>query len=214
MLAVSDTGIGMDETTLRRALEPFYTTKPAGKGTGLGLAQIYGSARQAGGTVRIKSTVNVGTTVRVLLPTTDLPIAASLHGEESTSNLPQRTKILLVDDDDTLRDLVASALRASGQIVTEAPDGHTALKMLANELPDIAVIDFAMPGMNGAVLASHVAERWPALPILFASGLADTQAIERVLGKGSNIVQKPFRIDELLKAVGDLLESKAQPQTN
>lgn len=210
-LAVSDTGVGMDETTVRRALEPFYTTKPAGKGTGLGLAQIYGSARQAGGTVRIESTVGVGTTVRVLLPVTDLPMANGLQGEDPTPNLPQRTKILLVDDDETLRDLVASALRASGQIVTQAPDGLTALRMLANELPDVAVIDFAMPGMNGAVLASHIAERWPDLPILFASGLADTQAIERVLGKGNNIVQKPFRIDELLKAVGDLLESKAQP---
>jgi len=210
-LSVSDTGIGMDETTLRRALEPFYTTKPAGKGTGLGLAQIYGSARQAGGTVRIESTVNVGTTVRVLLPTTVLPIADGLHDDDATPNLPQRTKILLVDDDDNLRDLVASALRASGQIVTEATDGPAALKLTADEMPDIAIIDFAMPGMNGAVLASRMAERWPDLPILFASGLADTQAIERVCGKGAKIVQKPFRIDELLKAVGELLESKDHP---
>ncbi len=210
-LAVSDTGVGMDETTLRRALEPFYTTKPAGKGTGLGLAQIYGSARQAGGTVRIESTVNVGTTVRVLLPITVLPIADSSQGEDAAPNWLQRTRILLVDDDETLRDLVASALRATGQIVTEATDGPTALKMLADEMPDIAIIDFAMPVMNGAVLASHIAERWPDLPILFASGMADTQAIERVSGKGAHIVQKPFRIDELLKAVGDLLESKVQP---
>ena len=210
-LSVSDTGIGMDETTLRRALEPFYTTKPAGKGTGLGLAQIYGSARQAGGTVRIESTVNVGTTVRVLLPSTVLPIADGSLDEEVTPNLPQRTKILLVDDDDTLRDLVASALRASGQIVTEATDGPTALKMLADNMPDIAIIDFAMPGMNGAVLASRMAERWPNLPILFASGLADTQAIERVSGKGAKIVQKPFRIDELLKAVGEMLEPMDHP---
>lgn len=210
-LAVSDTGVGMDETTLRRALEPFYTTKPAGKGTGLGLAQIYGSARQAGGTVRIESTVNVGTTVRVLLPITVLPIADSSQGEDVAPNWRQRTRILLVDDDETLRDLVASALRATGQIVTEATDGPTALKLLADEMPDIAIIDFAMPVMNGAVLASHIAERWPDLPILFASGMADTQAIERVSGKGAHIVQKPFRIDELLKAVGDLLESKVQP---
>lgn len=209
-LAVSDTGTGMDETTLQRALEPFYTTKPAGKGTGLGLAQIYGSARQAGGTVRIESTVNIGTTVRVLLPVTDLPVAGSLQDEDTSAHLPERTKILLVDDDDTLRDLVVSALRATGQIVTEAPDGPTALEMLESDMPDIAVIDYAMPVMNGAVLASHIAKRWPDLPILFASGLSDTQEIERVMGKGTIIVQKPFRIDELLKAVGDLLESKAQ----
>lgn len=213
-LSVSDTGTGMDETTLQRALEPFYTTKPAGKGTGLGLAQIYGSARQAGGTVRIESTVNIGTTVRVLLPATDLPVASGSQGKDETAHLSERTKILLVDDDDTLRDLVVSALRASGQIVFAAPDGPSALELLESDMPDIVVIDFAMPGMNGAVLAARIARRWPGLPILFASGLSDTQEIERVMGKGTVIVQKPFRIDELLKAIGELLESKEQSQKN
>jgi NO-binding membrane sensor protein with MHYT domain/nitrogen-specific signal transduction histidine kinase/ActR/RegA family two-component response regulator len=207
-LSVADTGIGMDETTLRRALEPFYTTKPAGKGTGLGLAQIYGSAKQAGGTVKLESAVGVGTTVRVLLPTTYLPVNNGEIGTEEAVRLCERTRILLVDDDETLRDLVATALRAHGHIVSEAPDGGTALEMLSADIPDVAIIDFAMPGMTGATLATHIAKRWPTLCVLFASGFSDTAAIERAVGKGAKIVQKPFRVDELLKAVGELLSSK------
>lgn len=210
-LTVSDTGTGMDETTLRRALEPFYTTKPAGKGTGLGLAQIYGSARQAGGTVRLESIVNVGTAVHVLLPATHLPVASDPDSSEGAAKLRGPTKILLVDDDDNLRELVASALTAHGHIVAEAADGPTALDVLAADLAHIAVIDFAMPGMNGAVLATYIAERWPDLPILFASGFSDKAAIERAAGKGARIVQKPFRIDELLAAVGELLDATDEP---
>lgn len=213
-LTVVDTGMGMDETTLRRALEPFYTTKPAGKGTGLGLAQIYGSAKQAGGTVRLESTFGVGTTVRVLLPTTDLPVAANAQWEAGTAKLRERTKILLVDDDETLRALVASALSSRGHTLFEAADGATALNLLANNTADIAVIDFAMPGMNGALLATHIAERWPNLPVLFASGYSDTEAVEHAVGKGAKIVQKPFRIDELLTAVGELLDTNHSPHTN
>ena len=213
-LAVADTGMGMDETTLRRALEPFYTTKPAGKGTGLGLAQIYGSARQAGGTVRLESTIGVGTTVRVLIPTTQLPVAQGPAGQSGAVTLREPTRILLVDDDDTLRELVASALSANGHILVEAADGATALELLASHVVDIAVIDFAMPGMNGAVLATLIAERWPGLPVLFASGFSDTAAIERAVGKGARIVQKPFRIDELLAAVGDMLDAAQQPQAS
>ena len=211
-LTVSDTGTGMDETTLRRALEPFYTTKPAGKGTGLGLAQIYGSARQAGGTVRLESILNVGTTIRVLLPATNLSVASDSDGDEGTVRLRGPTKILLVDDDDNLRDLVASALAAHGHIVAEAADGSTALDLLAADMAHIAVIDFAMPGMNGAILATHIADRWPELPILFASGFSDTAAIQRAAGKDARIVQKPFRIDELLAAVGDLLDANEKSQ--
>jgi NO-binding membrane sensor protein with MHYT domain/signal transduction histidine kinase/ActR/RegA family two-component response regulator len=213
-LAVADTGTGMDETTLRRALEPFYTTKPAGKGTGLGLAQIYGSARQAGGTVRLESTIGVGTRVRVLIPTTQVPVAPGPAGHGGEVTLREPTRILLVDDDDTLRELVASALSANGHILVEAADGATALELLASHAVDIAVIDFAMPGMNGAVLATLIAERWPGLPVLFASGFSDTAAIERAVGKGARIVQKPFRIDELLAAVGDMLDAAQQPQAS
>lgn len=200
-ITVRDTGTGMDEETLRRAMEPFFTTKPVGKGTGLGLAQIYGSARQAGGTVRIESRLGNGSIVRVLLPCTDREVPSAAPTTEAGGIRVTSASILLVDDDDVLRNMVASALDVQGHHVIQASDGPSALEALAIALPDIAVIDFAMPGMNGAELARHINERWPSLPVLFASGFADTDAIEAAVGRTVTILRKPFRVDELLSAV-------------
>ena len=203
-LRVADTGTGMDETTLLRALEPFYTTKPAGKGTGLGLAQIYGSARQAGGTVRLESELNVGTVVRVLLPITDRAVERLSTDGNTPKAVQRRVTVLLVDDDHALRDLVASALEAHGHEVIAVPDGPTALSTLEASMTDVAVVDYAMPGMTGAALAGEIIKRWPNLPILFASGFSDTAAIESAIGNAP-VLKKPFRIDELLHAVEGLL---------
>jgi CheY-like chemotaxis protein len=196
----------MDEPTLRRAMEPFFTTKSVGKGTGLGLAQVYGSARQAGGSVRIESVAGTGTTVRVLLPCTDRRPHAAAPAASSRENLLRGSlNILLVDDDQDLRNLLAGALQEQGHQVTEASDGASALTALAGELPDIAVIDYAMPGMNGAELALHIAERWPGLPVLFASGFADVEAIEAAVGSTARVLRKPFRVDDLLLALDEAL---------
>ncbi|RYE00751.1 MAG: response regulator [Sphingomonadales bacterium] len=200
-ISVRDTGMGMDEAVMRRAMEPFFTTKPVGKGTGLGLAQIYGSARQAGGAVRIESAAGQGTTVRVLLPCTDrLPApSAAIAPDSNVAREPAR--VLLVDDDEDLRQVLASALAAQGHIVTEARDGLSALAALKADLPDIAVIDFAMPGMNGAELAKRIGKKWPGLPVLFASGFADTDAIEAAIGGEARMLRKPFRVEQLLTAI-------------
>lgn len=208
-LKVADTGTGMDETTLQRALEPFYTTKPAGKGTGLGLAQIYGSARQAGGTVRLESELNVGTAVRVLLPITDRAVERPLCPGEAQQTARRPVTILLVDDDHALRDLVASALEAHGHSVVAVADGPTALSKLEASMFDVAVIDYAMPGMTGAALAGEIINRWPNLPILFASGFSDTAAIESAVGNAP-VLKKPFRIGELLHAVERLLDRASE----
>lgn len=209
-IMVRDSGTGMDEVTCRRAMEPFFTTKAVGKGTGLGLAQIYGSARQAGGTVRLESMLGEGTTVRVLLPcTTRQPLAALPATVSSLVADAAALKILLVDDDDSVRTIVAGALENHGHYVVEANDGANALAILADQAFDIAIIDFAMPGMNGAELADRIAKQWPTVPVMFASGFADTDAIDSVMGRDAVMLRKPFRIDEMLAAIDRLLRSKS-----
>ncbi len=206
-IVVTDTGMGMDETTLQRAMEPFFTTKPVGKGTGLGLAQIYGSARQAGGTVKLASQPRRRPTVRVLFPYTDREPQLNAGATPLEIAASKGERVLLVDDDQDLRQVMRSALEAQGYCVTEAPNGELALAELETEMADVAVLDFAMPGMNGAELAKRIAVRWPTLPILFASGFADTTAIESAAGTKVTLLQKPFRIDELLHAISDLLRT-------
>ncbi|GGD45718.1 MHYT domain-containing protein [Aurantiacibacter arachoides] len=198
-LAVRDTGVGMDEVTLRRAMEPFFTTKPLGKGTGLGLAQIYGSARQAGGTVRIESEEGVGTVIRVFLPCTDRKPKRPASGitSDETDMALGSLHVLLVDDDDHLRSVLVQGLNDQGHRVSAASNGKEALLILETETPQVAVLDFAMPDMNGAVLAEQIAARLPHLPIIFVSGYADTSAIKNAAGENASILQKPFNLDQL-----------------
>jgi CheY-like chemotaxis protein len=205
-IAVRDSGTGMDEATLRRAMEPFFTTKGVGKGTGLGLAQIYGSARQACGTARLKSILGEGTTVRVLLPCTAMVPATAPEPVSPDQGLKAGAiRILLVDDDPSVRNILATALKDHGHAVVESEDGGAALAVLKTEAFDVAIIDFAMPGMNGAELARHIARDWPAMPFLFASGFADTDAIEAAIGDDAIILRKPFQLDELLSSLGRIL---------
>lgn len=202
-LTVRDSGLGMDEDTLNRAMEPFFTTKPVGKGTGLGLAQIHGSARQAGGTVRIESELGVGTTVRVYLPCTNEKPTQPLGRMASEENERKLTPlhILLVDDEDHLRSFLEEELKDHGHSVSAAPDGMAALSILETETPDITVLDFAMPGMNGAVLAEQIAARLPSLPMVFMTGYADTAAIKTAAGEDAIILQKPFDVSQLISAL-------------
>ena len=208
-LTVSDTGFGMDEPTLRRAMEPFFTTKPLGKGTGLGLAQVYGSARQSGGTARIDSEVGQGTTVRVLLPRTEA--AAEEPGRSDAAAracFAPGTTVLVVDDDDDLRGVLVNSLDALGYRPTEAADAASAITMIEKRCPDVMVVDFAMPGMNGAELARIVGERWPGIAVVLASGYADSDAVEKAVGQGVKVLRKPFRIDELLGAVAETIRNR------
>ena len=201
-ISVRDTGIGMDEATVHRATEPFFTTKPKGKGTGLGLAQIYGSARQSGGAVRLESAPGAGTTVRVLLPCTKrLPAGAESvdFAPIAVDGLPR--DLLIVDDDNDHRGILVKGLESLGLRVTEAVDGLAALAALEAKLPELVLLDFAMPGINGAEVARKVRQRWPSLPIVFISGFADTQAIKAAVGEQASILHKPFRMAELLQAI-------------
>ena len=206
MIAVTDDGSGMTPEVRDRAFEPFFTTKPVGKGSGLGLPQVYGFAKQSGGGVAIETRPGEGTSVRVYLPRAE-ESRRTAHPPllESTPEQPDAhgRRILVVDDDPPVREITAATLRAMGADVVEAGSGGAALEMLKSGHFDLMVVDFAMPGMNGAELAAACAKQWPHLPILFVTGYADLTALSSV--SEERIVQKPFRGGELQQKVGRLL---------
>jgi PAS domain S-box-containing protein len=213
-LAVSDTGAGMPPDVAARALDPFFTTKGVGKGTGLGLSQVYGIARQAGGSVRIDTSPGAGTTVRVLLPRTEPPAGAEAVVEpERAGSSGNDASILVIDDDPDIRRMLTASLDGLGYRVLEAPDGPAGLDALARHGPDLMIVDFAMPGMNGAETARLARLQRPDLPIIFASGYADTDAIQRVAGADAPLLRKPFRIDALQRALEEALAVPTGPRT-
>ncbi|MBL6458455.1 PAS domain-containing protein [Belnapia sp. T6] len=201
-LAIADTGTGMPSEVVARAFDPFFTTKEFGKGTGLGLSQVYGIARQAGGLARIESRPGAGTTVRLLLRRTDLRVAPEPAVGEGTgpASRPGATILVVEDDAEVLRFLLES-LRDLGYRAIPAQDGEAGLVALEGEQPDLAIVDFAMPGMNGAEFAQTARRLRPGLPILFASGYSDTAAIEAAAGPEAALLRKPFRIAELQAAL-------------
>ncbi|MCQ4308671.1 response regulator [Pseudomonas stutzeri] len=201
VLSVADTGEGMSEEVLSKAFEPFFTTKEVGKGSGLGLAQVFGFAKQSGGGARIQSQPGVGTTVMVFLPRTAATqetqplMPTSMASIESNS----RHSILLADDDPSVREVTAQILRNLGFAVTEADSGKHALQLLAEGIDvDLLLADFAMPGMNGGELARTVRARNPELPVVIVTGYAELS--ERGLA-GFPIIQKPFREEQLAHGI-------------
>ena len=207
MISVSDTGTGMSEDVLARAFEPFFTTKDIGKGSGLGLAQVYGFARQSSGGVRIDTRIGEGTSVKIFLPRAAQPVPARGLAEHGvTAHLPRRTdglgpRVLVVDDDTQVREITASLLSELGCEVVEAGSGTAALAAIDADREGsivLMVIDFAMPGMNGAEAAREAKSRRPDLPVLFVTGYADKAGL-LLAGDALDdwIVQKPFRRDEL-----------------
>jgi PAS domain S-box-containing protein len=209
MLSVSDTGSGMAEDVMARAFEPFFTTKPVGKGSGLGLAQVYGFAKQSGGGVSIATKLNEGTAVSVFLPR-----AVTVSQTESDEDEPaadshpssHQCTILLVDDDSAVREITAAFLHDIGCMVFEAGSGGAALDTL-DRIPDIdlLLVDYAMPGMNGAEIAAAAAARRPGIPVMFITGYADLTAL-REIGE-ERILQKPFGHDELAAKLRRILSS-------
>lgn len=205
VLAIRDSGSGMSPETLLRAFEPFYTTKDVGKGSGLGLAQVFGFAKQSGGGVMIESELGAGTKVMVYLPSVDKP--ATLADEQTFTQAPSEVggahTILLVDDDPEVRAVTVQMLESMEYKVKQAKDGAQALTMLDQDI-DLVLTDFAMPGMTGGELASLIHRNHPALPVLFVTGYADTD----VLGlNGSAVVQKPFNEFDLRNKLHAMLSS-------
>ncbi len=192
MVAVSDTGSGMTPEVLAKVFEPFFTTKEVGKGSGLGLSQVFGLAKQSGGGVRIDSTPGEGASVRVFLPRAALaPDATEAEAPDVVHPAPKDLQVLLVDDDTAVREVTAGLLQDLGYRVLEAGSGGAALDLLDRQAEiDLLLVDFAMPGMNGAEVAREVHARRPDLPILFVTGYADTEALAAAGDDG--ILRKPF----------------------
>lgn len=209
-ISVVDTGAGMDPEVAARAFEPFFTTKDVGKGTGLGLSQVYGIARQAGGTARIESRAGQGTRVSIYLPRTEGQPRADIESPDHDDLVSTHAAItiLVVDDDANLRGVLVETLDALGYRVLEAEDGASGLAVLEAHTPDVMMLDFAMPGMDGAEVARIALQRHPRLPIIFATGYADTAAIAEVAGSGALVLRKPFRVIELQAMLAVALDGK------
>jgi signal transduction histidine kinase/CheY-like chemotaxis protein len=209
VVSVTDTGTGMTKEVLAKAFEPFYTTKDIGKGSGLGLSQVLGFAKQSGGGMRIESRVGEGTSVKIYLPRA---IRSDVALPPESIGVPKRSAkgavILLVDDDSAVREVTASILRDLGHVVIEVGSGGGALDLLdRNAHIGLVILDFAMPGMNGVEVARQVRTKVPSRPVIFVTGYADTSALGDT--DDTQIVRKPFIGDELADKVQIALANSA-----
>jgi len=206
-IEVADTGAGMTPAVLARAFEPFFTTKGQGKGTGLGLAQVYGFARQSGGTVRIVSAENEGTVITLYLPRTT-EVADPVAIERLAQATGSRQRILVVDDDNDVRGVAAQMIEEIGYQVVAAASGSEALTEFGRASFDLVLTDVVMPGMSGVDLARRIRAVAPAMPLLFASGYADVATFGDELA-AETVLKKPYRIGEVAARIGDALSAES-----
>jgi len=209
LLAVSDTGVGMDEATQKHLFEPFFTTKEVGKGTGLGLATVYGIVKQSGGYIWVYSEPGHGTTVKVYLPRV-AGAAEPLPAAEAAPELRRGTEtVLLVEDAAPVRTLARKSLENCGYRVLDAADGRAALDLSAHHAGgiDILVTDVVMPGMSGRELAERLAPLRPGMRVLYTSGYTDDAMVHQgVLRSGVAFLQKPFVPESLARKVREVLD--------
>jgi PAS domain S-box-containing protein len=211
-LTVRDTGEGIDEQTIGRIFEPFFTTKESGKGTGLGLATVYGIVKQSGGYVVVDSELGHGTAFSIFLPRVDEaraarpahePLAVQEHSPE-----PEATEtVLLVEDEDVVRRLVRQVLEQSGYAVLEARDGAQALELGRGRPVDLLLTDMVMPKLGGVEIAAALREARPELKVLYMSGYAEGALAPGALGPATTLLEKPFSFATLTEKVRGLLDA-------
>jgi CheY-like chemotaxis protein len=211
VLSVSDTGIGMDAETRERIFEPFFTTKEVGKGTGMGLATVYGIIKQHEGFIHVYSEPGQGTLFRAYLPAmaegtlekkgaAQGPVLADTRGTET---------ILVAEDHDSIREMVRQTLLGLGYRVICASDGEEALALCQSDTPALAVLDVIMPRMGGAAAATKLEERFPGMPILFTSGYSQDPISSGNLGENQRFLQKPYSPTALGRLVREILDGQA-----
>jgi CheY-like chemotaxis protein len=215
-LSVTDTGIGMDEETRVRVFEPFFTTKGPGHGTGLGLATTYGIIRQLGGAIWVYSEVGHGTTFRLYLPRVFDAFTAPVEAPRPATHARGGETLLLVEDEDAVRNVERRLLESHGYRVIEAPSGAVALDLLKRHEGriDLLVSDVIMPGMNGREVADAARVLMPGLKVLFVSGHSgEVMNRHGGLEAGAHFLTKPFSTSELTAAVRAAIDGPPGPSS-
>ncbi|MCH8948133.1 MAG: PAS domain S-box protein, partial [Acidobacteria bacterium] len=214
LLAVSDTGVGMDAETRSHIFEPFFTTKGAGKGTGLGLSTVYGIVKQSGGTIWVESAPGRGTTFEIYLPLVEETAAnGELHRALPAPTPGGTETILVVEDEMSVRKLAAEFLGSNGYRVLEAQDGAEALQVCEEHRAPIHLLltDVVMPGMSGRELAVRLVGARPEMKVIYVSGYTDDAIVQHgVREEGTVFLQKPFSLDALARTVREALDSKGK----
>ncbi len=213
LIAVTDSGSGMSPEVIAKAFDPFFTTKEVGKGTGLGLSQVYGFVKQSNGHIKIYSEVGQGTTVKIYVPryTGEMPTSEYAGNADQLPVAESRELILVVDDEDLVREFSVAAFTDLGYRVLEASNAQTALAILI-ERPDIDMLftDIVMPEMNGRKLADLVKQKRPDLPIIYTTGYTRNAIVHNgILDAGVELIGKPFTIEELATRTREVLDTWA-----
>jgi signal transduction histidine kinase/CheY-like chemotaxis protein len=210
LLEVTDTGTGMDQQTQAHIFEPFFTTKAVGKGTGLGLATVYGIVKQSGGHIEVQSAPGRGSSFQIYLPAEAQAAAALEPGKDAAEPAFSGETILVVEDAAPLRDLVCQALSVSGCTVLSAPEAQEALRILSQQkgVIDLLITDVIMPGMNGPALAKQVRAMRPETKILYMTGYSGEFVRSDMLIPGVSFIQKPFTPGDLRRKIRKMLADK------
>jgi len=211
LLAVSDSGSGIDPAILPHIFEPFFTTKEKGKGTGLGLATVYGIVKQSGGHISVHSEAGVGTTFKIFLPRVPADAAGLEPVPRSSRHLDGSETVLLVEDEDAVRESEREYLEQHGYTVLAAANGPAALELAASCGREIQLLvsDVVMPKMSGSELGEQLVARRPGLKVLYVSGYAENTVLQHGLADlGSRFLQKPFTLKALAAKIREVLDTQ------